>query len=595
MNNITEYTINIKAMDEEARENYTLEQSKDGRNVIRLKKDNRLTYIGSKYSVKRDIDLFLEKTEGFNLNTIFIVFGLAAGEHIISLLNSIGPNNKILIIEPDINIVGIFKTMSYADKIIKNDNVGLYLFNEENIDFVLGSFIEEFNINKIKILEFANYGEIYREELTVSLKRINQCISTNYINMVTYLVLAKECFEGYMKNMKDIVRSSFINSLKDTGKGMPAIVVSAGPSLEKNIHLLKEAREKFIIITGGRTLRPLLEIGVRPDIVCVIDPSGEYYDLMQGGFGADIPLLFCEGTSYRVVNEYNGPKIFFREEIALENITNEILASQIDTLWQGGSVAHVCASLAKYMGCNPIVFVGQDFAYTNEQFHANIAKVESVDANLKMSERDFYVDDVFGDKVRTSRVLDGYRRYMEYLVKGSPSIRFINSTEGGANMAGTEVIPLKDVIEEYSSVVKHINLNKILSENNGVEKDKVKDRLDSTVKSLKKTKKDCEKGLEYSEKISKYYSGNKSIRIEDILRKIDAINKGIENVDVINHLLKPTMYKILMNPKFAEKPGEAEKETGKRLSEQTKTLYEGLIAAINEAIPLIEETVDELN
>ena len=69
-------------------------------------------------------------------------------------------------------------------------------------------------------------------------------------------------------------------------------MLSAGPSLEKNIALLKECHEKFIIISGGRTLSKLKEIGVKPDFFVMIDGDEIAYDLVKENLNWDIPLIF---------------------------------------------------------------------------------------------------------------------------------------------------------------------------------------------------------------------------------------------------------------------------------------------------------------
>ncbi|MCS4438931.1 hypothetical protein JTS92_11025 [Clostridium botulinum] len=114
MNNFTEKTLQylkeFKGIDEE----YSLEKSRDNKYIIKINKEGKRIYLGSKYNVQKDIDIFLEELEDINPANIIVVFGLASGEHIKELLNRLEENNKVLIIEPDINVLNKFLEVEYA-------------------------------------------------------------------------------------------------------------------------------------------------------------------------------------------------------------------------------------------------------------------------------------------------------------------------------------------------------------------------------------------------------------------------------------------------------------------------------------------------
>ena len=76
-----------------------------------------------------------------------------------------------------------------------------------------------------------------------------------------------------MENVPAILNSPGILGLKSQMADIPAAVVSAGPSLDKNIQLLKRGAEKFLIIAVSTALKPLLKTGVFPDFIVAIDPD----------------------------------------------------------------------------------------------------------------------------------------------------------------------------------------------------------------------------------------------------------------------------------------------------------------------------------
>ncbi len=117
--------------------------------------------------------------------------------------------------------------------------------------------------------------------------------------------------------------------------------------------------------------------------------------------------------------------------------------------------------LAIYLGCNNIIFIGQDLAYTGERLHSNSSTLETEGGNIGMYDDNIYADDINGNKVRTSFELDAYRRYIEFYIHMLKNINFINSTEGGANIKGTKVMPLKESLNKYGKFVSKKNIEQL--------------------------------------------------------------------------------------------------------------------------------------
>ncbi|MDF2882749.1 MAG: hypothetical protein K0R54_3306 [Clostridiaceae bacterium] len=584
---------NIKEKDEVNNYQYFLEKSNDNKHIIKIKNNNRTFYIGSKYATQRDIDKFMEQIDDFNVSTVFLVFGLGAGEHIFELLKKIGKENKVLIIEPYKKIVELSKIGGYYDEIVKDKRVSIVEFNSINIMEVLSSFIDEININNINFTVYANYNKIFKYEFDEFYRRLNEFLLKSIINMNTNISFSEQFFKCFIKNIKHTLDSVLINEFRNKFKNIPAVVVSAGPSLEKNIELLKEVQEKFIIITGIRTVSSLSSKGIKPHFVCVVDPTETMYNVAKNSLNCKSAFAFCECTNYKIVEEYKGKKIFFQEGINLKDVTPELLNVQVDSLWAGGSVAHTCTALGKYLGCNPIIFVGQDFAYTNDKYHAESA---SDDNNIINPDNTIFVDDINGEKVRTSKLLNTYKKNMEQFIKVSKDTLFINSTEGGANMMGTKIQPLGSVINEYSQSYNfNLGIEDLISKSNNINKNEVLNKIKQILDNLEKIKEECVSALNFADQFLDCNETENEKNIEILLRKISDINKIIYKAKFIENMLKPTIYSVLMNPDYLEKINESKIEREYRLAKQVKNLYEGIVKAIDKSIPYVKECIEELN
>lgn len=69
----------------------------------------------------------------------------------------------------------------------------------------------------------------------------------------------------------------------------------------------------MLIISGGRTLRSLIDKQITPHLLTVADPGEISYELVKGYIeDLNVPLLFYEGTNEKVVEKHRGDKIFFQ-------------------------------------------------------------------------------------------------------------------------------------------------------------------------------------------------------------------------------------------------------------------------------------------
>jgi hypothetical protein len=106
--------------------NYYIEKSNDNKIIIKVELEDKFKYIGSRYSVKREIDKFYNSVGCIKENEMIIVFGLATGEHILELLNILSFNNKVFVIEPNKDILNAIKDIETYKLIIEDKRVNYY-------------------------------------------------------------------------------------------------------------------------------------------------------------------------------------------------------------------------------------------------------------------------------------------------------------------------------------------------------------------------------------------------------------------------------------------------------------------------------------
>ncbi|MGL4761234.1 MAG: motility associated factor glycosyltransferase family protein [Sarcina sp.] len=552
---------------------WVIEKSRDNYDVIKIEVANKYKYIGSKYNQKREVEKFIKDIGELRSGDIYIVFGISCCEHIKELMILKKSKKRILIIEHNEELIE--ENMKKND--ICNSNDVLITNKESEIRYFIRS-IKSSVIDNLKILHYSNYSKLFNYEVKGFFNIIKEEVSTKIINRNTEIRFTEKWFETNISNMKYSEEAMPINELRDKFKNIPAVIVSAGPSLEKNIKELK-GFEKGLILTGGRTLRALLNEGINPDLLVGLDAADESYELVKSKIkNVKIPLVFNSTTNLDIVKNHNYKKIVFGSNSFFEfnNIKLESLA------W-GGSVAHTMTRCALFLGCNPIIFVGQDLAYTGELGHAKIAynefdseALEARDSELfekkYKKNSDIYVEDIYGGEVRTGVVLNDFIRAFERMILAYPDRRFIDATEGGALIKGTEIETLKNTImnlsekkyENIAGLIKSMEYEKMLDE-----------YLELIEKSIYEGVGFCTRGKKELEKMKyKYIRGQK---INEEIKKLDIIDEEIkkcESIKFINEYIFKKILKLENDEKYKIINDDNKKVIFEKVYSKNKLIYD---------------------
>lgn len=261
-----------------------------------------------------------------------------------------------------------------------------------------------------------------------------------------------DSFVGVMnmlRNLETIAQEPGVNRLFKKFKGKPAVVVAAGPSLDKNVDLLKEIQDRAIIFSVDASLKYLLGKDIRPHFVTVLERV-----TFSSKFFADIDPNLCRETVqvsvpvvvpdvYRV---YPGPKaLLYRPYSHFQWLDNDK-----GTLMTGASCANMAFKLAVALGCDPIILVGQDLAYGEDgATHSEATpwgrKLAGIMADKESVLR---VRGNLSEWVLTNQTWNSFRlAYIKDVAEYSGTV--INATEGGAYIEGTKIATLRETIDTH--------------------------------------------------------------------------------------------------------------------------------------------------
>ncbi|MBU0481851.1 MAG: DUF115 domain-containing protein [Proteobacteria bacterium] len=267
------------------------------------------------------------------------------------------------------------------------------------------------------------------------------------------------------KNIETIHHNYLLEKLRDRFRDTPAFLVAGGPSLDGNIHHLVKVQGKGIILAVDSVLPTLLEHGITPDFVTAIDPQNlafeKFAPVMNRKETHDISLICTPWVSSKVPRIFPAGKTFWAFSAnPMEAWLNKIVRGSLLT---GGAatVAHLNMQAAIFMGCSPIIFVGQDLAYPGKKDHARgtvLTHKDSVDRLLNSNNNPdlIWADSTNGEKIPTNRSLFFMKKHFEEMIRNSPGT-YINASEGGINIEGTTPLSLNESINRYCTENKNIH------------------------------------------------------------------------------------------------------------------------------------------
>lgn len=306
------------------------------------------------------------------------------------------------------------------------------------------------------------FTALYRKDLTEAKKVIEVISLVVRTQRWGYGNSIDDCLEGSLQNfqnLKYLLRSKDVRSFKNRFRDKPVIIVSAGPSLEKNIHLLHEVNNKAVIIATETILSRLLQEGIMPHFVTTIERTMPSYEYGYKGknIPPDVTLIAPPVIKPMIFAEYKGELIIpLRDGIREFMWWDEILNLGEDAfVSMGDSTAHLAFGFAMQVGANPIVLIGQDLAFGEfgTGCHAGGTFYEDVGTNYAkdpMQEPTETVEGYYGGMVTTNRLWKSFKKWFElYIYHLREKAVVINATEGGAKINGAVQMTLKEVIEKY--------------------------------------------------------------------------------------------------------------------------------------------------
>lgn len=425
--------------------------AKNGLLNIKVKSNNYNIFLHSNYDQEKEIDAVLRSLNLENKDTLVIIgFGMG---YLVERVSRLYPNMNKLIFEPNPNVFECVLNHRDVTKILKAKNVELIIADTANqIVQELTALHQNGRINSLEFVVLPSYMRLNSELIYQTQELFTKYLRLFVVNVNTNLAWKKEWLNNFLSNLKHIPESADLIDLAGKFTGVPAILVSAGPSLSKNIELLRKVSDKAVIMASGSTITVLQNAGIKPHIMLGIDGSQAMANLYSSVKWTDVLFAYVLNIHRDCTDYYRGPKVYARSISEPQVEWMEQFTGHVSpVVFSGGSCANVALDFLKKLGCNPVIFIGQDLAFTDKYYadgHANkdVVTVDSLNQRFKKT-KDIYGNDVYtNDSLLT--MAHGFEMYMASHAKDNV---YINATEGGLPLKGTVVMTLREAIDQYCS------------------------------------------------------------------------------------------------------------------------------------------------
>jgi cytochrome c-type biogenesis protein CcmH/NrfG len=376
-----------------------------------------------------------------------ILLGFGLGYLARELAKKAEKNHQIIMCEPDPAIVKTALTHVDLTPLLESDYIKILVGSDIPLQMWMHKLSSKCMTAQVDVISYQPSTRLDPKEYQRLAEIAEKEHRALILNRNTVLKAGQVMMENLLLNFPDVLQSAGVKHLENLFQGRPGIVVAAGPSLEKNVQLLREMDGRAVIISVDTALRLLLPLGIKPDIVTTIDFNRINYEKFKNvPIDDDISLVYHPGGYYESIRAFHGPR--FTSSQVPNRIPHWLMQYVEDkgTVASGTTVAHLSFFLARHLGCDPIVFIGQDLAFPKNQIHAGDLSLW----NVNTAEMDT-IEDIFGEPVGTMTSFKHAIYHFEKAFKETKAT-IIDATEAGAKKPGALVRRFRDVIDEYGQI-----------------------------------------------------------------------------------------------------------------------------------------------
>ncbi|EAL8485551.1 DUF115 domain-containing protein, partial [Campylobacter jejuni] len=360
-------------------------------------------------------------------------------------------HQHIVVFEKDIEIIWImFHILDFSSEL---QSARLMVLQTSSLDIeFFSNFCSSkpfFQFSRIYFLELmSHYYERFHEDILGLNKKLAENFKNSIVSHGNDPLDALQGIEQFVYNLPQMITHPSYKELLSKRKGISdtAIIVSTGPSLTKQLPLLKKYANKATIFCADSSYPILAKQGIKPDYVLSLERiplTSEFFNNDFGEFDKDIVFVLKSYVHPHTTKYLQKNNKAFMLVSTYASFINYLKLDDFGYFNMGFSVANMNFLLAIHLKHKNIVLIGQDLAYAKDGL-SHTKDYSNLDKHEGHFQRDKnkYTTQAYGDngKVESSFVWTLFRHNFEQDVANAKKNYYIttyNCTEGGAKIEGT--------------------------------------------------------------------------------------------------------------------------------------------------------------
>lgn len=424
---------------------YSIETREEDNALCVVTKDGENHRLNSPFHPDQEARRWVEQFDFHSVGKRFLLFGLGNGIFAKEILKNLREDEILIVYEPCGDIFLHILNNYDLTELLEDQRVSITVkgINNDEFNESLPYYIKYINLVSQVVGIHPKYDQMFPYDCKWFYTFIMDNRLKAVVNKNTFKALGQIRTTNLLKNLRYVGNANCMNDyVGKFPKEIPAIIVSAGPSLNKNIEVLRQAKGKAVIFAVDSSLRMLYKHNIVPDFVVTIDAnkSPVHFETYPESYDS---AYFCSiGAKNSIVSSIKGQRIIYDSDDYMEAVN--LSKNEGISVPTAGSVSTDAFSICSILGFKKIILVGQDLAYDGIYTHAdNRIANDNIGSDDQQE-----VEDVHGNMIKTRS--DWYiflQWYKDAVFKYQGEV--IDATEGGAKIEGTKILTLQEAIEQY--------------------------------------------------------------------------------------------------------------------------------------------------
>ena len=417
---------------------------------------------------------------------IHLVYGLGLGYLFqVASANSAG---TVILYEPDLNILKIaFSLVDFSNDILKNN-----VFISDNLEKTGEYIYKKSNTkNTPLMLTTPAYRDMNTQKFNEMVETLQRMIGRYNLDLKYTQQKFFPIARTIIQNIPNLIKEPPLSSIKDFYKGQTAVVVSAGPTLDRNIETIKKYRDNIVLIVVGTAMKTLAKHGITPDFLCII----ETYDSSKQIEGLDLSEVNFVTEPFSNINlrKFKFKQIYshISDNMPVNSFWSNIINENTEENLSKGTVSYTALNVTRILGCSKIVMVGQDLAYIEGQCYSKDSAYKDLECRFnkennrwEITAKDFdsfadslsnyperekrleaartrlknlnnslyYVTSIKGEQIPTESVYAAFIKPLSEFAQKFNDREFINTSLEGAQIDGYKNMPLEEALKDTKPI-----------------------------------------------------------------------------------------------------------------------------------------------